>query len=385
MATVSRKTDRSRGPRSAALSSDDPAARPEKEEANAALVETPTKPVASESALVAAALLAGVDPGGDKPDRRRLRDRRDPAGERDLAGDRRDHAGDLRDRAGDRRDHAGDRRDHAGDLRDRAGGQRDQTAHQRDQAAEQRDQAADKRDMAADDRGAWLGAGNASDALDRSTLARRSAASDRKQASQDRGAAAIDRRQAELDRTAALADRGTGAGERRKAELDRNVALADRGVSASEREDASVDLLTGVLLRRPGFVSLKRALRRAKHKKRPLVLAFVDVDHLKAINDSLGHAAGDQMLVEVADTLRANLRAYDRVVRYGGDEFVFAIAGLNVADGKSRVALVNAALAEASEHGSVTVGLAQLQPDDSLNELVARADAALYQARQDRD
>jgi diguanylate cyclase (GGDEF)-like protein len=88
------------------------------------------------------------------------------------------------------------------------------------------------------------------------------------------------------------------------------------------------------------------------------------------------------MLVQVADTLRANLRAYDPIVRYGGDEFVCAIAGLNMADGTYRLALINAALAEASEHASVTVGLAELQPNDSLTELVARADAALYQTRQ---
>jgi diguanylate cyclase (GGDEF)-like protein len=424
MAKVLGKRARSRGSVREPRPSDDPTAPDGPEPADAALVESSTEPVVTDSTL-AGSLLAGFGTAGNKRDRRRPGDQQDPAGDRkrvgdrrDQAADRRDHAGDLRDRAGDRRDQAGDRRDHAGNLRDRAGeqrdeagdlrgtagAQRDQAARRRDETAEQRDHDAEERDQVADEQTARLGARTAADALDRLTLTERAAATDRRHASEDRSAAARDRRQAEidraaafsdrgagaserneaeLDRTTALADRGMGAGERGDAELDRNTALADRGASARERQDSSVDFLTGVLHRGFGVVSLKRELKRAKRKNRPLVLAFVDVDHLKAINDSVGHAGGDRMLVQVADTLRANLRGYDSIVRYGGDEFVFAIMGLNVADAKRRVALVNAALAESCEHGSVTVGLAQLLPDDSLKELVARADAALYQARQD--
>jgi diguanylate cyclase (GGDEF)-like protein len=113
----------------------------------------------------------------------------------------------------------------------------------------------------------------------------------------------------------------------------------------------------------------------------PLVLAFVDVDGLKAINDARGHAAGDRTLCDVVKVLRAHLRSHDLIVRYGGDEFVCALSGLNMADATQRVALVNAALQEAPEPGSVTVGLAELQPDDSLENLLARADAALYRER----
>jgi diguanylate cyclase (GGDEF)-like protein len=111
------------------------------------------------------------------------------------------------------------------------------------------------------------------------------------------------------------------------------------------------------------------------------VLAFVDVDHLKTTNDSQGHAAGDRMLREVARTFREKLRSHDLIIRYGGDEFVCAVAGLSTADAADRIALVNEALAQLPERGSVTVGLAELQEGDSPEDLVARADAALYQER----
>ena len=114
------------------------------------------------------------------------------------------------------------------------------------------------------------------------------------------------------------------------------------------------------------------------------MLAFVDVDGLKAANDSGGHAAGDRMLRAVADALRAKLRAHDLIIRYGGDEFVCAVSGLTAADAATRLRLVNVALEALPERASVTVGLAELAADESPAELVARADAALYAERQNR-
>jgi len=110
-------------------------------------------------------------------------------------------------------------------------------------------------------------------------------------------------------------------------------------------------------------------------------LAFVDVDGLKEVNDSRGHAAGDRMLLEVAKTLGAKLRPYDLIVRFGGDEFVCAISRLTMAEAGKRFTLVNAALAEAPEPGSITIGLTELQPHDSPEDLLARADADLYRER----
>lgn len=314
-------------------------------------------------------------PKGDRSREARAPNGLLPAEQRDEAAQQRDQVAHQRDEAGDQRDQAAKHRDEAADQRDAADDQRDQVAEQRDEAAEVRDHAAEQSEDQASPR-------ITADVLNRSARARRDAASDRSRASQDRGAGASKRTQAELDRHTALADRDAGASERTQAELDRNTALIDREASAKERKDLSVDGLTGTYLRGAGFVEIERAIASARQTGQPLVLAFVDVDRLKAINDTRGHAAGDRFLLEVADTLRANLRSSDLIVRYGGDEFICAIASLNMTDATKWFARVNAALADAPEGGSVSVGLAELQTDDSLEDLIARADSSLYRERQ---
>jgi diguanylate cyclase (GGDEF)-like protein len=301
-----------------------------------------------------------------------------------LVPHHRDDAADQRDNAADQRDDVADQRDQAAELRDGAADKRDDAADQRDAAAEQRDDAGEQRDQAAEKAEASLSVGAGSDATGRSASARRDAASDRRQASDDRREGASERSQAELDRDTALADRGAGARGRRQAGVDRQTSVGDRASAARERRSASIDGLTGVYVRDAGLVELEREIVRARRTDQSLVVAFVDVDGLKLINDSHGHGAGDRMLLEVTKTLAAILRSYDLIIRHGGDEFVCALPGLSIADATERLALVNAALAEAPTHGSVTVGLAELQPQDSLSDLIARADAALYRQRRQR-
>jgi len=110
----------------------------------------------------------------------------------------------------------------------------------------------------------------------------------------------------------------------------------------------------------------------------PLVLAFIDVDRLKAVNDSRSHPAGDRMLLEVAHALGAKVRSYDLIHRPGGDGFVWALSGLDLPRVTKRLALVNTALAEGPQPGLVRFGLAELLPGDSPKDLVERASAALH-------
>ncbi len=371
-------------------------------------------------------------------DRDQAGDRRDHAGdERDAVADRRDEVAERRDVAAQRRDQAGDRRDTVGTERDQAGTRRDEAADRRDVAADERDTAADRRDAAADERddaaeqqdaaerqdsGAGDG-GYGAGMLERSVLARRAAAADREQASEDRQAGASERGQAEHDRGTALADRGAGAGERSRAVLDRDIALADRGAgagertsaehdrdtaladrdagagertwaegdrqtssldrgaSARERADASVDGLTGAYRRTPGFVELYREVARARRTEQPLVVAFVDVDGLKKVNDRLGHTAGDAVLRAVATGLSQVLRPYDLVLRYGGDEFVCVLPGIVLEEAGRRLEQVVGVLAGGVPAASVSVGLAQLRAGEAPEDLVSRADAALYRDR----
>jgi diguanylate cyclase (GGDEF)-like protein len=204
---------------------------------------------------------------------------------------------------------------------------------------------------------------------------------DRGTSHDDRDAGAARRSEEGLDRGMSLADRGAGADERGHAQSDRGTAMTDRDASARERERDSRDPLTGARLRGAGTLEMQREVARASRTGQPMSLAFVDVDHLKTINDTHGHAAGDRMLVEVAGMLRSHLRSYDLVIRYGGDEFVCVLAGMRRQEAEARLEHVNAALATAPEHGSVTVGVVDLRPDESVESVVSRADVALYEKR----
>jgi diguanylate cyclase (GGDEF)-like protein len=126
---------------------------------------------------------------------------------------------------------------------------------------------------------------------------------------------------------------------------------------------------------------MTREMARARRTGQPLIVAYLDVDGLKTINDSLGHAAGDTTLLRVANALQAGLRSYDVIIRYGGDEFVCVITGLSMIEAEERFERINTDLAGGAEYRSITVGLAPMQPDDTPEGLVARADAALYGQR----
>ena len=134
--------------------------------------------------------------------------------------------------------------------------------------------------------------------------------------------------------------------------------------------------MTGVQRRGAGSAAIKQEMDRALRSDGRLVMAFVDVDGLKSVNDRQGHAAGDALLRAVAAAIQANLRSYDPIVRFG-DEFVCALSETDLDAARRRFEEIAETLAESPQSGSISVGLAQLRPDDSLEELVARADAAL--------
>lgn len=311
--------------------------------------------------------------------------------------------GDARDVVRGERDDAAEQRDVVGDERDLVGGGRDAAAHERDEVAERRDAAADQRDAVGDDRDAaadardaaaderdrrWFAGGRSgSDAEDLSAAGRRgdAAAADRVDSARDRHAAAAERAESERDRHTSFVDRGAGSTERAESERDRSASLNDRTAGAGERQKASLDALTGAYLRGPGLLELRREMARALRIGKGLTIAFVDVDRLKVVNDSRGHAAGDELLAKVVRAIRSKMRSYDLIVRYGGDEFVCVFSGLHIAEVAARFEFVHSALADDVEHPSVTVGLAALLPQDSVETLLSRADEMLYRHKQLRE
>jgi diguanylate cyclase (GGDEF)-like protein len=126
-----------------------------------------------------------------------------------------------------------------------------------------------------------------------------------------------------------------------------------------------------------GEVVLRHELERAERSAGHLVCGYADVDGLKALNDSEGHAMGDTLLVDAVAAIRSKLRPYDPVVRWGGDEFVCAFSE-DVGDtGTHRLAEMEVALREIRPGASMTIGLATLRGGDSLEALMERADGAL--------
>jgi diguanylate cyclase (GGDEF)-like protein len=151
---------------------------------------------------------------------------------------------------------------------------------------------------------------------------------------------------------------------------------------------ALTDPLTGVLNRRGFTEAAERELERARRYQHPLALAFVDVRGLKAVNDSQGHVAGDQLLRKVAAVLKESARAHDLVGRIGGDELAVVLAEQSVTGAaamarrvRSEIPVHRTALGFDADW-DVTIGTATFPEDgDTLEDLLRAADRRLYQQR----
>jgi diguanylate cyclase (GGDEF)-like protein len=149
---------------------------------------------------------------------------------------------------------------------------------------------------------------------------------------------------------------------------------------------ATRDSLTGLLNRRGLDEHLRRLLAAARRHDERGVVVFVDLDGFKAVNDSMGHHAGDAMLRHLADLLVANVRESDIVARIGGDEFVVALVKTAPEEAESRSLrlqmLVNNSkfeFAGARIPVCASFGYAPYGPGDNPLEVFTRADAAMYE------
>ncbi len=144
------------------------------------------------------------------------------------------------------------------------------------------------------------------------------------------------------------------------------------------RRQAQVDTLTQLPNRRALDAILERELALADRTGSPLAVAVVDLDHLKLVNDTRGHLAGDEALRGFADLWGGQLRSTDHLVRYGGDEFVLVLPGCDLAGAADLVERLKAAGAP-----PCSVGLTCRARAETSEQLLARADAALYRAKAD--
>lgn len=156
------------------------------------------------------------------------------------------------------------------------------------------------------------------------------------------------------------------------------------------RQQASEDALTGLANRRMLNHRLEAEMARARRDGKPLSVIILDLDHFKRVNDSLGHAAGDEVLVHIAHILRAELRGADLPARSGGEEFCLLLPGIDgdaawaVAERiRQRVEANPTVLAQGQTVPvTVSLGIATLGADDGVQTLLDRADQAMYRAKQ---
>ena len=176
------------------------------------------------------------------------------------------------------------------------------------------------------------------------------------------------------------------------------AAVADILRAASSNIDAAVasqhaalhDPLTGLANRSLVLENLDRALARAGRRSLLTAVAFLDIDDFKSINDTLGHRAGDEVLVRIAERLRSAVRPSDTLGRWGGDEFVVVCEDLGqTSDAPGIAARLTAVFNEPfTTHGTnldvtASIGVAVSGGGDGPAALIHAADAAMYRVKHD--
>jgi diguanylate cyclase (GGDEF)-like protein len=153
---------------------------------------------------------------------------------------------------------------------------------------------------------------------------------------------------------------------------------------------ATTDSLTGISNRRHLLTLAEREFQRAQRYRHPFSILMLDIDHFKSINDTYGHATGDEALKLMADVTRNALRQVDIFGRFGGEEFVVFLPetplpdAVTVADRiREAIASVSVAMDDAAIRMTVSIGVATYQTEEpNLDTLLMRADKALYEAKQ---
>jgi len=159
----------------------------------------------------------------------------------------------------------------------------------------------------------------------------------------------------------------------------------------SMRHAATHDSLTGLTNRAEILAVLKRELERARRERSPVGVILGDMDHFKSVNDTLGHLFGDEALKEIGRRLRAQLRVYDGVGRYGGEEFLMILPNCDLPNTlqranelRERIAKTAVVFSGAERLITMSMGVAVSEPDSKVEveALLRQADAGLYAAKE---
>lgn len=169
-----------------------------------------------------------------------------------------------------------------------------------------------------------------------------------------------------------------------------DALISSTRIQAESERVAMTDGLTGLHNRRWLSDSFKRQMHRCELDKLPCTVIMLDIDHFKEVNDQYGHIAGDRILCSVAQALLNTMRPADLIARYGGEEFALCLPDTSVKDSKlisERLRISIANTTTTFEEGkllpavTVSLGIAQMQPGQTLDSLISSADSALYRAK----
>jgi diguanylate cyclase (GGDEF)-like protein len=175
--------------------------------------------------------------------------------------------------------------------------------------------------------------------------------------------------------------------------LLQNEALTKKNALITEQAKqlellATRDFLTGISNRRDFLTRVEQEERRFKRTHRPFALVLLDIDHFKRVNDTYGHACGDEVLIRVARELEKALRAQDILARWGGEEFICLLPETEVDGAVSAAEKIRSAM-ESLEHHCIdkgfsttaTLGVCGYDGSCAVESCFRRADAALYKGK----
>lgn len=184
-----------------------------------------------------------------------------------------------------------------------------------------------------------------------------------------------------------IAGRLQGLGER-VTSMERE-ALDYREKLEQQRNKALLDPLTGLPNRAAWSERLVIEHARSQQVSTGLLLAILDLDHFKSINDTYGHQAGDKVLKIIANVLRKGLRGDDFIARFGGEEFALLMPGSDLAGGTRLLERLRAAVEQCPFHFkgervtiTMSAGVALFKPGENASQVLKRADQALYRAKE---
>lgn len=151
----------------------------------------------------------------------------------------------------------------------------------------------------------------------------------------------------------------------------------------NERVLSQTDFLTGLYNRRFIYECLHRTILMSQRSKEKAVFAYIDLDHFKSVNDTLGHQEGDKVLQSLAKTMQANLRRTDWIGRIGGDEFIILLTHTDLEHGKDVLSNLNKKILQEMQNNNwpITLSIGALEINDnhtSVDEVIGASDKLMY-------